>query len=101
MKNTFLNEMQTKLDNVDSKLAVLAKEAEAKGLDASAKAEYEKHMGSLKARKAELKAKLSEVQNASDGAWPAIKHEAEVVYDDLVSYMDKVYSQYGSETGLY
>ena len=58
-------------------------------------------MKAVAERKNALEARLDEARAASGSAWEAIREEAEVVYADLVTYMDEVYSHYGSETGLF
>ena len=74
-REQFIETLKSKLDDLNSEMDKLEKKAQ----DASGKAEkrYEEQLDEVRAKRAEMKKKLSELRSASEAQFDRIKLEAE------------------------
>jgi F0F1-type ATP synthase epsilon subunit len=80
-KQAYREKLEAQMREWSAKIDVL--KAKADQAEAEAKIEYRNRIEDLRQKKEALKAKLSELQNASDAAWKDIKAGTEKAAADL------------------
>lgn len=70
-RDAYVSKLKTQIDQWNSKLDKL--EAEGKRLRAEARAEYESRVNRLRSRRDELKKRLTELQEAGENRWQALR----------------------------
>ena len=77
-RDAYVQKMKAKLDEWNAEIAAL--EAKARGAQADARVEHEKHIAELRAERDQARARLDKLRAAGDDAW-----------DDLAAGMEKAW----------
>lgn len=80
-KEAYQQQLQAKLDEWNAEIEKLR--AKAQGAAADSQIEYNQQVEQLERKRDEAKQKLSELQQASEGAWEHLKTGAEKAWNDL------------------
>jgi hypothetical protein len=80
-RDAYVKRMQAQLDEWNRELDGL--EAKAKKADAEARAEYEKRLEDVRAKRDDALARMEEFKNASDDAFEEIRDGVEKAWSDL------------------
>ncbi|WP_255856463.1 coiled coil domain-containing protein [Marinobacterium rhizophilum] len=92
MKDAYEKKMQAQLDEWGAEIKKL--KAQADKAKADAQLEYFRQIEELRERQHEAKAKLTEIQQASDTAWEDMKAGAEKARDSLADAMRAARSRF-------
>lgn len=71
-RDACLRKLKAELDEWNAKIDLLAAKADQAGADA--KIGYQQRLEDLRAKRAEVKGKIAELQQAGEGAWEDLKH---------------------------
>jgi len=85
-KHEFIEEMQTRLDQLDAKTDEL--EARARGAAIEVRREAEREMKAIKQSKAAAERKLEVLGEATDDAWYELKQGAELAWRSLATSVE-------------
>lgn len=85
-KETFLKKHETQLKEWATRIGELVAKAERAGTDA--KAEYERQLEVLQAKKSALEREITEVRRAAEDAWESLRSGVEGAATDLKASWD-------------
>jgi phosphoenolpyruvate synthase/pyruvate phosphate dikinase len=90
-KDTYVEKLKARLDEWNADLDKL--HAKAREATADQKLQFEKQMESVRARKDEVKQKLSEIQSAGENAWEQVKEGTDDAWNRLKEAVSKAKSE--------
>ncbi|MGP0566067.1 MULTISPECIES: coiled coil domain-containing protein [unclassified Nitrospina] len=91
-KEEYINWMQSKLDEVSADIDKL--KAKANQAEAKAQVKYLDEVEAMRKKKADVQAKLTDVQTAGEGAWEDLKTGLDKSWDDLKSGVESAWSRF-------
>ncbi|MGD8933334.1 MAG: hypothetical protein PVF35_01040 [Gammaproteobacteria bacterium] len=91
-RHEYIEKLKDKLDQWDADIDVLEEKAEHARADL--KFEYQDQLASLRRKRDDARLKLSELKNASEGAWEDLKQGADEAWDSLKHSIDKALSHF-------
>ena len=91
-RHEYIEKLKNKLDEWDADIDALEEKAE--HAKADLKFEYEDQLATLRRQRDDARLKLSEIKNASEGAWEDLKEGADEAWDSLKEAINKALSHF-------
>jgi len=95
-KDQYVERHQAEIESLNAELKDLEAKITEAGADAKAKLEHEEHMGVLRQKRDEAKAKLAEIQAAGEDRWEDLKDGLEHTWTAIKDGFEKVTSRFKS-----
>jgi chromosome segregation ATPase len=92
LKDTYLEQIQAKLDQWSADLDKL--EAKARDAKADVKVSLQEHIDVLRQKRNDAKARLKEIRESSNGAWEDLKEGLEGAFGSLREAINKAKSHF-------
>ena len=93
-KNEYVEKRKAQIDKLNAEIENLAAKTIKTDADAEAKGEHKEHVASLRLKRDEARAKLTEIEAAADDRWEDLKDGVENVWMNLKHGLEKVKAKF-------
>lgn len=91
-KQSFLQKLETQLEEWDSKLDML--KVKARESKAKTRAEFEKQLEAIAVNRAAAEAKLRELRKRSEETWEDLKEDTAMAWDEMREAIDRIVARF-------